>query len=82
MRRSCETAATSCRRASSTWRRERSSIARRTARAAASAAPASGQGDEQDLRQAHPVRDGDGGGAGEEGGIARSRTGALHGRNL
>ena len=66
------------RRASSIWRRKRSSIARRTARAAARAAPASGQRDQQDLRQAHLVRDRDRGGAGQEGG-ERDDARALHG---
>ena len=81
MRRSCEAAATSWRRASSISRRERSSIARRTASAAASAAPAGREDDQQDLGGAHPARDRDRGGAGEEGGD-RDDDGALHGRNL
>ena len=80
MRRSCEAAATSWRRASSIWRRERSSIARRTASPAARAAPTSARRDEDDLRQPHPVRDGDRGGPGQEGARrAISARAPLHG---
>jgi len=43
--------------------------------------PGGGEDGEEDLLGPHPVRDGDRGGAGEEGGDG-DRQGALHGRNL
>ena len=77
VRRSCEAAATRPRRASSTWRRIRSSIVCRTARPVATAAAITATTTATSLGEPHLVGDRDHGGARQEGG-GRDQRGARH----